>query len=332
MIELLKKIGTGKKHSKDLTKEEAFEAEKFILEGKTTDIQTGAFWAFQRIKYPSLEELEGFIDANKVFLEKINTEIKSLDLAVNYDGKNKSLHILPASIFIAVSTGIFLSGQGEEDVPSKHGITYQSVLKHMGLKLSDSIPVFKKTLENIGFGFLYQRVFASKLYNLLPKRRQFGLRTYHNTIEKILNPLDTDKVIVGFTHTPYKEKYEHLSRYIGFKRITIVKGVEGGIEPFPDRENQIFVNGKTIPLEKKIYEKVPPSVSLEENAKICLDILKNGENPYTDYAVLTAGILIVAYGKTESIEEAVYIAEEGLKSGKAYERFKAYRDILEEGI
>ena len=73
-----------------------------------------------------------------------------------------------------------------------------------------------------------------------------------------------------------------------------------------------------------VYKK---DISLKDNALINLSILKNEENPFKDWAILTAGILIIAYGLTEDIKEAINIAEESLKSGVAYENFEIYKSI-----
>lgn len=326
MIEYLKVVGTGKKRLKDLTQEEAYNAEKLIIDGKATDIQIGAFWAAERIKYASVDELKGFIDAHREYMTRIKTDIKPLDIAINYDGKNRSVHILPAAIFITAASGVYLAGHGAEDIPSKYGITYHQILEYMGAKTPENLNTVVKTLEETGFGFAHQRLFAQKLFNLLHKRKEFGLRTYHNTMERMLNPFETDKVITGVSHPPYIQKYTELAKYVGFKKITVFKALEGGVEPFPNHETVLHINDKEIKVYPEDINKefIIRKVSSKENAKICLNILKNEDQNHTPFAVLTAAILILAYGLTDDLDTAKQITTESLKSGKAYERFKKY--------
>jgi len=332
MIEFLKKVGAGKKRFKDLTRKEAYDAEKMITDGKATDLQIGAFWSAQRIKYASVEELKGFLDLHTEYMTTIDTQIKPLDIAINYDGKDRSIHILPASIFISAGTGIYLSGHGAEDVPSKYGITYHQIIEKMGAKTPEKIDTVRKLLEKTGFGFIHQRLFAQKLFNLLPKRREFGLRTYHNTMERMLNPFKTDKVITGVSHPPYIQKYTELARYVGMERITVFKSLEGGVEPFPNHETDIYLNGKKLTVYPEGIKKelILRKVSPEENGKICISVLKNENEDLIPFAVLTASILIMAYGNTQDLTEAKQMAEESLKSGKAYEKFKKYCEISTE--
>ncbi len=333
MLSYLKKVGVGKKHWKDLSYQEAYEANRKIINGEASDIQIGAFWEAIRLKYASLEELTGFLDSLKEDTEFVDTsDFKPLDLAVNYDGKDKSFHILPASIFIACGAGAKIVGHGNENVPSKNGITYHQVLNAMGCSYIKCKDELLKALEISGFSFYHQKYYNPKLSALLHKRREFGLRTYINTVEKIINPFKTTKVLVGFTHSNYLEKYIQLGYHSGFKDIYVVKGLEGGVEPFPDKETKIQTNKiisfSILPKENNenniFYTR---NINVKENAEICISVLKNNDSPFKDWAILSAGLIIVASGLTSDMKDAVSMAEESLKTGTALESFELYRSI-----
>ncbi len=329
MESILKQL--GKKNAKDLTYNEAFQVHEKILNGKVSDIKLAAFWMGERIKTESIEELNAFLDASKEFCNFVETgELSPLDLAVNYDGKNKSWHILPASIFIATGAGAKIVGHGAENVPSKFGITYHQVLNKMGCKCSNKTEVLLKSLELSGFAFYHQKFIVPKLYTLLPKRQDFYLRTYINVIEKLLNPFKTTKVIVGVAHTPYIEKYIQLGYHSGFKDVFVVKGLEGGIEPYPNKETKVFTSKgysfSILPKDIKVDITVE-EINVEENARICEEILEDKANPFKDFAIITAGLLIQAYGLTDNITEAIKLAEESLASGAAYENLQICKSI-----
>jgi anthranilate phosphoribosyltransferase len=62
----------------------------------------------------------------------------------------------------------------------------------------------------------------------------------------------------------------------------------------------------------------------EENAQLLLSLLKNEvEGPRRDVVVLNAAAAIVAAGVTDSIKEAIPIAEESIKSGAALKKLEA---------
>ena len=329
METILKKL--GKKDAKDLSYEEAFEIQDKVLKGKISDIKLAAFWMGVRIKREAIEELNGFLDATKQFCKFIETgELSPLDLAVNYDGKVKSWYVLPASIFIATGAGAKVVGHGAENVPSKFGVMYHQVLNKMGCKCSNDEDILLKSLELSGFAFYHQKFLSSRLYSLLPKRQEFYLRTYINVIEKMLNPFKTTKVIVGAAHTPYIEKYIQLGYHSGFKDVFVVKGLEGGIEPYTNKETKVFTSKgysfSILPKDLKVDIAVE-KIDIEENAKICLEILENKDNPLKEVSIITAGLLILAYGLSQNITEAIKLAEESLSSGAAYENLQICKSI-----
>ncbi|WP_297887855.1 anthranilate phosphoribosyltransferase [Sulfurihydrogenibium sp.] len=332
MIEFLKKVGAGKERWEDLTYKEAYEANKEILNEKASDIQIGAFWSAMRIKYATAEELKGFIDALREETNYIDSdELNPVDLAIGYDGKNKSIHILPAAIFIATGAGAKVVGHGNERVPSKFGTTYQEVLNAMGCIVETKPDKCLKALELSGFAFYHQKYLNPKLSALLPKRQEFGLRNYLNSIEKLLNPFKTTKVLVGVTHKQFISKYIQLGTHVGFENIFLIKGLEGGIEPHPHKETQIYTNKifslSIYPKENKDDFKFTKIISLEENANICISILKNQENPFREWAILTAALIIISYEIEYDIKKSISKAEESLKFGAAYESFEIYKSL-----
>jgi len=334
MREYLEKIGSSRERWKDLSYEEAYDANKRIINGKATDIQTGAFWSFMRLKQATVEELNGFLDSLKEETNFIDTdEIKPLDLAVGYDGKNKSIHILPASIFIAAGAGAKIVGHGNEKVPSKFGFTYQEVLNAMGCNTELSNDEILRSLELSGFAFYHQKKLNPKLSSLLPKRQEFYLRTYLNTVEKLLNPFRTYNVLIGTAHSNFISKYMEVAAYSGFKNIFVVKGLEGGIEPYPDRETKVYTN-RIFSLSIKSLSKdidYKKEISLIENAEICLSVLKNEENPFKDWALLTAALIISAYEVEGDIKKSIEKAEESLGSGIALEYFEVFKSLSNVG-
>ncbi len=336
MQEFLKKIGVGKNHWKDLTYNEAYSANLKIIDGESTDIQTGAFWSIMRVKYSSIEELKGFLDAFKEDMQFIEAvEYQPVDLAVGYDGKNRTVHILPAAIFIATGAGAKVVGHGNEHVPSKYGVTYHEILKIMGCNYLYDKGDILKTLELSGFAFYHQKYFHPKLSALLPKRREFGLRTYINTVEKLLNPFHTNKVLIGMAHSKFIDKYIQLGVYAGFKDVFVVQGLEGGIEPFPNKETKVHTNKIfSISILPKSQNNTDISVKLtpEENADLCLSILRNKENYLREWAIMTAGLIINSYYTGENITESIKKAEESLKSGAAYENFQIYKSLTGDTI
>ncbi|NPA51348.1 MAG: anthranilate phosphoribosyltransferase [Aquificae bacterium] len=330
MEKFLKTVGVGVHGSKALSFEEAEEAMRIILNGDCDDIETGAFFMAMRYKGEEIQELKGFLEALRDETKITHTpKFKPLDISVPYDGKNRTPHILPASIFIATSSGLKITGHGSENVPAKYGTNYYDVLIEMGCcYLKDKEDVLD-ALEISGFAYLPQWCFNRKLFALLPKRRKFHLRTFINVIEKLLNPFNTKKIAVGIFHKPYFKKLKELLTHLQFEDFYVIKGVEGGIETNPFKPTTIIdKEGKEIKISPSkpinIEEK---SISLKENAKLCYQILKGESHPLEQWAVETAGLLLFIGGVASSIEEGIELAKENLKTKKAYKTFENFQKI-----
>ncbi len=295
-------IGKLIKNLKNLTEEEAYTLMKGILKREISDIKIAAILTALRIKRESSEELYGFYKAMKEFV-RCNTALPhALDIASNYDGKVRTLYILPSAVVIAEHLGVSLTYHWAERVPAKMGITLGEVLKVLGIKISS----------------LHQRDFIPELYELLPLRRELGIRTVFNVLEKLLNPFGAEKIITSVFHKPYFEKVYELCEKVGFRGITVIKGVEGGIEPLTDRPTFIMRGDDVEKIDPdKLGIKLPKNVETPNVLKDSVEINKmilsgNAPEEFKNWACLTASVLLLADGKFNNVEEAFEASREAL--------------------
>lgn len=293
-----KKLTKLKENLKDLTYEEAYEIFKSILEGNFSEIKTSAFLTAMRIKGETPEELKGIRDAVREFMNFPQEKVNALDLAINYDGKNRTVYILPSALWIASHFGLKFTNHFALKTPTKEGITLYEVCNALSKELNVS--------------FSNQKDYCPALYKLMPLRKELGFRTLINTVEKLLNPFNTKRVIVSVFHKPYFEKYEEFLNLLEFEDYTIIKGLEGGIEPFTDRPTLIKRKGKEIEeinpedLDIELPESVSSQNVLKDSVEINEKIIKGEERgKFFNWAVYTASILLYCGGKVESVEEGI---------------------------
>ena len=128
-VDYLKLVGVGKNGSKDLTENQAEETILDILNQEATTVQRSAFYMAMRMKGETIEELIGFLKGmRKETMIFDLSEYDPLDIAINYDGKNRSLHILPSAVFIASGAGLNSASHGSSKVPAKYGTNINDVL------------------------------------------------------------------------------------------------------------------------------------------------------------------------------------------------------------
>ncbi|RLJ70457.1 anthranilate phosphoribosyltransferase [Hydrogenivirga caldilitoris] len=295
---MLVKLTKLKENLQDLTQEEAYEVFKAILEGKLSDIKAAAFLTAMRIKGETSEELLGVIKAIKERMNFPQKKENALDLSLNYDGKNRTVYILPSALWLCSRLGVEFTNHYALGAPTKEGVTLYEVVKELGV--------------DINVSFVDQKNYAPELYKLMPLRRELGFRSLINTVEKFLNPFQTKKIVVSIFHKPYFDKNAELLELLGIEDYTIIKGLEGGIEPLPDRPTLVKRRGKDIEsiepkslgleMPKEVHSENVLRDSLEINRKI-IDGRERGE--FFNWALYTAGVLLYAAGECESVEEGV---------------------------
>ncbi|HBG47757.1 MAG TPA: hypothetical protein DDW94_12335 [Deltaproteobacteria bacterium] len=333
ILEFIKVVGRGKEGSKDLSREGAKTAFREIISGRATDIQTGAFFSSMRIKGESRDELSGFMDAVKESMVTIDLpgSTEALCISANYDGKARGSHILPSAIFIAAGAGLKAVSHGSTMVPANCAPTFHDVLLEMGAGMPEGEEGIKECFAEAGFAYAHQSVYSPELFGILPLRREFGMRTFVNVIEKALNPFGTTKLVCGIFHEPFFQNLEHLAKEAGFTRWTVVKGAEGGVEPFPARETRYIsgtIDGSTSesfdPKGMGVEAANYPFTDIKADAALNSSVLEGKEGPGRGWAVYTASVLLYSAGIFNGLKEAREGAEASLRSGEAIKRFRAY--------
>ena len=300
------KLTKLKEHLQDLTEEEAYLLTRSMLTGELSIPKSSAFLTAMRIKGETHEELMGVMRALKE-IRKPLSGTSDLDLSLNYDGKNKSLYILPSAVFIVSECGLRLTYHYGDRVPAKEGVTLKEVLDKVVSELKIDMPL--RTT--------HQREFAPELYNLMPLRRELGFRTFINVLEKLLNPFNSPRVVTSLFHKPYFKKMSELCSSLNFKSYTLIKGLEGGVEPLTDRPTYYSKNSERVesfnPKGKGI--KLPKDVNTDDvlgsSVDINLKVLKgNAKAEFLNWALLSAGFLIFSADMSNTISEGFRKAQE----------------------
>jgi len=293
-----KKLTRLKENLQDLTEDEAYHVFDRILDNELSDIRTSAFLTAMRIKGETGEELLGVYKAIRERMNYPSQKPEALDLALNYDGKNRTLYILPSALWMCSRVGVSFTNHHAYRVPTKEGVTLYELVDRLGI--------------SIGAEFADQKSYAPDLYRLMPLRKELGFRSLINTVEKFLNPFGTRSVIVSIFHKPYFEKNAELLELLGFEDYTIVKGLEGGVEPLPDRPTYIKRKGEDLKSVSpgEIGLAMPKNVHTDNVLEDSLDLNRRiiggkERDEYFNWAVYTAGVLLYAAGKCSSVVEGI---------------------------
>ena len=328
-IPFIQAVGRGEKLKRDLTYEESVDALRQIVEQTCSPAQAGAFLITQRVKGEAVDEIRGF---TALLREETITQIRPridglLDLAVPYDGKAKSAQLAPAIAITLAEAGLPVVLHGDEGVPTKEGIGPGPVLRELGVADDLEPDTVRVMIEAVGIGYLSAARFAPQWHALLPLRRQFGLRTVLNSVEKLLNPANAPYQVSGFFHGNYIERLRAVQT--GAERSFIIQGEEGSVEMAVGRKSHVFAENAENDLildpdalGHKERVRVPGSADAAGHAALNATVLAATECDATDQVCLTAGVILHLFDLAQSVSDGIGRVKGVLRSGAARARLE----------
>ena len=345
-IPFIKAVGRGEKLKRDLTRDEAQEAMRLILTGQVTPAQVGAFLVTQRVKGESADEVVGFTRAVRNLCYRISPQVEGLiDLGLPYDGKARTLQLAPVAALVAAAAGQPALLHGDKEIPTKYGVGPADLLEALGITIDLPPDAVERHIEEIGIGFLYAPRFAPAWHALTPIRRQFGLRTALNTVEKFINPANAPITVAGFFHMNYLQRMRGALQALSAQG-WIVQGPGGSIECPAGRATRVLSAApETEPLILDTEalgfdgrDDISAPADLDVHAAVARQVLANEpgrfDNPATKSArntvVLTAGLLLFLGNQVSTLETGVELARETLANGAAHRRLQAWQRISKE--
>lgn len=330
----IKAVGRGEKLKRDLTYDESVDAMRMMMLGQATDAQMGAFLISQRVKGEAVDEINGFTKLIRdEFVKPLAPKVDNLlDLAVPYDGKSKTAQLAPAVAILLAEAGIPVLLHGDKDVPTKSGVGPGDVLSALGIVDALDIPSVERMVEQVGIGYISAVQYVPEWHALLPIRRQFGLRTLFNTIEKFFNPADAPYQISGFFHANYIERIR--ASQTGRKQSWMVQGEEGSIEMASGRKTHIFaevadddiiLEPAAVGLPEREKIQVPPDVDV--HAKLNLAVLAGEEGPALEQVIFTTATILSLLGTVTDVQTGMTQVRSSIRSGKAAARLSTAQQI-----
>ncbi|WP_198508853.1 anthranilate phosphoribosyltransferase [Bacillus sp. FJAT-44742] len=342
MKEWLKEVARGEKGSRNLTYDEAYQAATAITSNQATDAQIGAFLASKRLNGESWEEMKAFVDAIREKSQlggSMKGESLSIDSAGPYDGRKTFPATIPVA-FILAEAGIKTYIHGGRSLPPKYGTSMPELFSQfIGNPCKAVSAVREKDVERgVVFSDTYQRSEAlDRLYRI---RDEIGIRTFINTVEKLLHLIETDILFFGVFHKKAAETIIPLIQNLPYEEAFVVQGIEGS-EDVPVFRNSTFVyhvqKGSVEPLTfrpadyglNRSKELFPEYPSVQEQAGWINNILQNNIDDVTEplYAqvLFNAALRLYLVKQASSMEEGIETAETILKSGGPWKRAERWR-------
>jgi anthranilate phosphoribosyltransferase len=228
-------LGKGKKGSRPLTQDEAYQAMKMILADEVLPVQLGAFLMLMRVKEETPEELAGFVlAARESFNLACDRTLVDLDWS-SYAGKRRHLPWFLLSALLLAENGIRVFMHGSSGHSAGRLYT-ENMLSYLGIQYATSVDQAKQQLERYNFSYLSLEYFCPKLHEIIELRPILGLRSPVHTLVRLLNPFNAPYSIQGIFHPGYRPVHQQAAALVNQPHMAVLKGEGGETERNPDME------------------------------------------------------------------------------------------------
>ena len=331
MKEILSSVVSGR----NLSGEEAEKAIKTIMSGQSTDIEISAFLTGLKMKGETAEEIASFAKVMREFAVRIEPSVSGtlVDMCGTGGDASNTFNVSTTAMFIVAAAGIPVAKHGNRALTSKCGSA--DVLEALGVDLSASPEKIRKSIEEVGIGFMYAPMHHSATKHVMPVRKALGYRTVFNILGPLTNPANAKAQLMGVYDPGLTEKLAEVFRLLGLERAMVVHG-EPGLDELSTigktkvselkegKINTYYINPEDYKLRKAELKDLTGGTP-KENAEILKKIL-DGEDtgPKRDIVLLNAAAGIVVGKKASNLSLGLNIAREVLDNGKAYRKLCEY--------
>jgi anthranilate phosphoribosyltransferase len=315
-----------------LSRGQARDAMGAIMAGDATQAQIAGLVTALRLKGETVDEIAGFAEAIREQAVPVRPKRQDLvDTAGTGGDGLRTVNISTAAALVAAAAGAGVAKHGNRAVSSASGSA--DVLEALGFDLEQDPGRIARSIDELGFGFLFAPAHHPGFRHAAPVRRELGVRTVFNVLGPLTNPARARAQIVGvYAHELARTLAEVLA-LLGAHRAFVVHGAGGLDELSPSGPNLVceVVDGavKQYMLDPREVGIPPASVrelrggTPEENAEAIRRLFAGEPGPRRDAVLLNAAGAIAAGGHTKNLREALPLASEAIDSGAAGERLDA---------
>jgi anthranilate phosphoribosyltransferase len=313
----------------NLTRPESRAVMGTIMSGEATPAQISGFLVALRAKGETPNEIAGCAEAMREHVVAVHPKRDDLVDTAGTGGDNAhTLNISTAAALVAAAAGAAVAKHGNRAVSSRSGSA--DVLEALGFDLELEPAAIERSIDELGFGFLFAQAHHPAMKHAAPVRRELATRTVFNLLGPLTNPAGARAQVVGVFAPELVHTIADVLAQLGARRAFVVHGAYGIDELSPAGPNLVCevvegsVHERTVdPQDLGVPRCAPDELrggSPEENAERIRSVFAGEDGGARDAILLNAAGAIAAAGHAEDLREGLEIAREAIDSGAAAQR------------
>jgi len=307
---------------------------RLIMSGEMPPTLVAGLLVALRTKKETVGEIAAAAQVMREFATPVHVEDRTnlVDVVGTGGDGAHTFNISTAAMFVAAAAGAKIAKHGNRSVSSKSGSA--DILESLGVKLSLSPEQVAQCIAEVGAGFMFAPNHHPAMKNVVPIRKELGVRTIFNILGPLTNPADAKRILMGVFHADLVGIQARVLQAMNMDHALVVYGRDG--------LDEISLEGPTLVGELKDgvvreYEIHPKDFGLntaltssfkvadaEESKAIVLDVLNKAAGPASDIVCLNAGAVLYVADVAPTIAIGIQMAQAAIASGAARQKLDQF--------
>jgi anthranilate phosphoribosyltransferase len=283
-----------------------------IMEGRTSEVQAGAF-------------LVGLARTMRSLATPVTTTRTGLVDTAGTGGGPSTFNVSTTAALVAAAAGCAVAKHGNRSYTSKCGAA--ELLEALGVNIELDAGQVGRCIDEVGFGFMFAPRHHKAMSHVVPVRKQLGVRTIFNFLGPLTNPAGAPRQLLGVSDRHYQETIAEALVGLDSERALVVSA-EDGVDELSIAARTRVIEVKDGGTEEHYVEPGDFGFAMagleqvaggtpEENAAVARAVLAGELGPRRDLVLLNAGAAIYVGGAAETLGDGVEKAAAAVDSGAA---------------
>lgn len=239
---IIKEVGRGKNHARDLDRETARALYSHMLNGEVPDLEMGGILIALRIKGEGEAEMRGFYDAMQAQTIRLTPPVaKPMPIVIpSYNGARKQANLTPLLAILLHKLGFPVVVHGVSEDPTR--VLTQTIFEQLGIEPTLHAGQAQAKLDSHQPVFIPVKALCPPLEKQLDMRWRMGVRNSAHTLAKLATPFAEDAALrlSSVSHPEYVTRVGTFFDAIG-GRALLMHGTEGEVYANPQRCPQLVL-------------------------------------------------------------------------------------------
>ncbi|WP_437608278.1 DNA-binding protein YbiB [Erwinia sp. V71] len=233
---IIKEVGRGKNHARDIDRETARALYRSMLAGEVPELELGGLLIALRIKGEGEEEMLGFYEAMQERMMRLTPPAgRPVPVVIpSYNGARRQANLTPLLALLLSALGLPVLVHGISHDATR--ITSEQVFAALGITAVTDAASAQQRLDNGELVFMTVDTLCPPLAAQLALRWRMGVRNSAHTLAKLATPFGTETVLrlSSVSHPEYIPRVAKFFSAIGGTAL-LMNGTEGEVYANPQR-------------------------------------------------------------------------------------------------